>query len=208
MAQVALYTQTGTQQGTIDLSDVVFAAAENNALVHQVYLALEANARQPWAKTKDRSEVRGGGKKPWKQKGTGRARHGSSRSPIWSGGGVTFGPLSIRNYKQKINRKMNKLAMRVVLSQKVRAASFLVLESLESTGKTKTMAALRDALSPTGSVLLIVDEATPELSLAIRNIPKFHMVRAIDLNVVDVLHHSTLIATSAGIDVLTERLGA
>lgn len=206
MAHVALYTQAGKNNGTIDVSDVVFAADQNNAVVHQVYTALEANARESWAKTKDRSEVRGGGKKPWKQKGTGRARHGSTRSPIWSGGGVTFGPLSERNYKQKVNRKMNKLAVRVCLSEKVRNESLVALEDLSIEGKTKELAAMRDVLPFDGTLLLIVGEVNEAVTRAIRNIPKFHMVRAIDVNVVDLLHHKHVLVTKDGIDVLTERL--
>lgn len=208
MAQVALYTQAGKQNGTIDVNDAVFAAAENKALVHQVYTALEANARESWAKTKDRSEVRGGGRKPWQQKGTGRARHGSSRSPIWSGGGVTFGPLSERNYKQKVNRKMSKQAVRVSLSEKLRSDALVALESLSVEGKTKELAAFKEAMNYTGSVMLLVDNATEAMTRSIRNIPKFNMVRAMDVNVVDILHHKHIIATKEALDVLTERLAA
>lgn len=208
MANVSLYTQAGKKNGTIELNDAVFGVAANNALVHQVYLAIEANARQAWAKTKDRSEVRGGGKKPWKQKGTGRARHGSSRSPIWSGGGVTFGPLSERNYKQKINRKMNKQAMRVCLSEKLRTEAMIGLETLETTGKTKELVAIKEALKLEGSTLLIVSEATEALTLAIRNVPKFNMQRAVDVNVVDILHHKHVIATKEAFDALSDRLTA
>lgn len=118
MATFPIYNVTGEKNGTIELSDRVFAVAPKMPLIHQVYEAIRANAREPWADTKDRGEVRGGGKKPWKQKGTGRARHGSTRSPIWRGGGITFGPLSIRNYKQKINQKMNQQAVRMCLSDK------------------------------------------------------------------------------------------
>ena len=96
-----LYNQAGQKSGSMELSDLVFGVKSKMAVIHQVYVALLANLREPWAHTKDKGDVRGGGKKPWKQKGTGRARHGSIRSPIWRGGGVTFGPLKIRNYKQK-----------------------------------------------------------------------------------------------------------
>lgn len=208
MAQVALYTQAAKQNGTIDVADSIFGLDQNTALVHQVYTALEANAREAWAKTKDRSEVRGGGRKPWRQKGTGRARHGSTRSPIWSGGGVTFGPLSVRNYKQKINRKMNQQAVRVTLSEKLRTESLVALEALALEGKTKELAAMKEAFGYTGSTLLIVDEATEAMTRAIRNIPKFHMVRAVDVNVVDLLHHKHVVMTKEAIDVLTARLGA
>ena len=101
MAKTTVYNQDGSTKEDLELSEAVFGVATNSALVHQIYTALEANRRQPWAHTKDRSEVRGGGKKPWKQKGTGRARHGSRRSPIWSGGGITFGPRNERNFTKK-----------------------------------------------------------------------------------------------------------
>jgi large subunit ribosomal protein L4 len=209
MATTTLYNQTGKNIGTIDLDEAVFGVKVNNPLVHQVYLALEANARESWAKAKDRSEVRGGGKKPWRQKGTGRARHGSTRSPIWVGGGVTFGPVSERNYKQKINKKMNREAVRVCLSEKVRHDALIVLDDLSATGKTQEMAAVRAALPGAGkSTLLLTAENIEAIALATRNIPKFDMQQAIDVNVVDILHHEYIIATKAAIDVLTERLGA
>ena len=209
MAKVAIYNQTGKKTGDIELNDAVFAVKPNNTLVHQAYLALEANARAPWAKTKDRSEVRGGGKKPWKQKGTGRARHGSSRSPIWSGGGVTFGPLSERNYKQKVNKQMNRKAVKICLSEKVNNDAFVVVEAFELTGKTKEFVAIRAALPGLGkSTLLLMGSADEKLNLATRNVPKVDMQRAIDVNVVDLLHHQTIIATKDAIDVLTQRFAA
>ena len=102
MAKISVYNQEGKTLESIEVLDAVFGVTPKTSVVHQVYVALLANLRRPWAHTKDRGDVSGGGKKPWKQKGTGRARHGSIRSPIWKGGGVTFGPLSVRNYKQKI----------------------------------------------------------------------------------------------------------
>ena len=110
MAKVAIYNDRGKENGSLELDDNIFGLKSKMAVIHQVYLALMANAREPWAHAIDKSEVSGGGKKPWKQKGTGRARHGSIRSPIWRGGGATFGPLNTRNYKQKINKKTKKTA--------------------------------------------------------------------------------------------------
>ena len=105
MLNAKVYNQTGKENGEVELTEAVFGVKPKVSVVHQVFVALRANAREPWADTKNKGEVRGGGRKPWKQKGTGRARHGSIRSPIWKGGGITFGPLSTRNYKQKINKR-------------------------------------------------------------------------------------------------------
>lgn len=207
MPKVTMYNQEGKEASQIDLSEEIFNTRKNTGIVHQIYLAIEANARQPWAHTKDRSEVRGGGKKPWKQKGTGRARHGSRRSPIWSGGGITFGPLNTRNYKQKINKKMSKKAMKVCLSDKVRNNSFIVLDSLESSGKTKQFAALRNLLPGSGkSTLLLVEGKDKNIGLAVRNIPQVNMQSTQNVNVVDLLHHKYILVTKTAVDMLEKRL--
>lgn len=207
MPKVALYNTKGQEAGSAELSEAVFAVTGSDSLVHQVYLALEANAREPWAHTKDRSEVRGGGRKPWKQKGTGRARHGSNRSPIWTGGGVTFGPLNTRNFKQKINKKMNKKAVAQCLSGKVTGEALFVLEGFPETGKTKEMATLRASLPGAGkSTLIVVDTLTDAVALAVRNIPGVHVQRAQDVNVVDLLHHQFVFVTQKGVTTLESRL--
>jgi len=206
MATTKVYNREGKEAGDVKLSDAVFAVEANEALVHQVYLALEANARQPWADTKDKSEVRGGGRKPWKQKGTGRARHGSNRSPIWVGGGVTFGPLTARNYKQKVNRKMKQKAVKMCLSDKVSEGKFIVLENFDFTGKTKEMAELRKALPGAGkSTLILSEKANDNLNFASRNIQRLDMQRVSDVNVVDLLHHQYVIVSKDGIKSLEER---
>lgn len=207
MAKVKLYNQEGRETGMLDLNDAVFAVKGKEGVVHQVYQALEANKREPWADTKNKGEVRGGGRKPWKQKGTGRARHGSIRSPLWKGGGVTFGPLSIRNYKQKINKKMNHLALRLCLSAKVEANQLLALEDLQSDGKTKKVYNLRQALPGAGkTTLLLVDTKDEKLKLATRNIAKVDLIEAKDANVVDLLHHQFVILTKKAATVLEKRL--
>ncbi len=124
------YTQDLKKGGTVELSDDLFAVPYNPALIKQVVLSFLSNARTPVAHTKTRGEVRGGGKKPWKQKGTGRARHGSSRSPIWVGGGVTHGPRNEKNYSKKVNKKMARKALLSALSAKVKDGEILMLESL------------------------------------------------------------------------------
>ncbi len=134
-----IYNQKSEKAGDIDLSSKVFDLEVNEGLVHQAMVTQMGNERQVIAHTKDRSEVRGGGKKPWKQKGTGRARAGSSRSPIWIGGGVTFGPLKTRNFTKKINKKMKQKALLMVVSDKIKNGNLVILEKFEiNEYKTKT----------------------------------------------------------------------
>lgn len=133
-----LYNQEGKEVGTVTVPDRVFNVPRNDNLLHQVIVSMQANARKNVADTKDRSEVSGGGKKPWKQKGTGRARHGSIRSPLWRGGGITFGPTNEREYGKKINRKMRARALGVALSAKMRHGEIIFLDGLSlPSGKTK-----------------------------------------------------------------------
>lgn len=207
MPKVSVYNHNAEEAGTLELAPAVFGVTPKQEVVHQVYLALEANRREPWADTKDRSEVRGGGKKPWKQKGTGRARHGSTRSPIWSGGGITFGPLSFRNYKQKINKKMNKAAVRMCLASKVLENKFVVLEDFMENGKTKDMVALRAKLPGSGkSTLVLGVKADDAVGLQVRNIPRVDLQQAMDVNVADLLHHQYIITTKEGVRLLEKRL--
>ena len=129
--KIKVYNQSATAVKDLELADKIFGVEANNELLHQAVVAQMANARQVLAHTKDRSEVRGGGKKPWKQKGTGRARSGSNRSPIWIGGGVTFGPTKDRNFKKKINQKMKQKALFMAFSDKLATNSLVILDSLE-----------------------------------------------------------------------------
>ncbi|HEY9585705.1 MAG TPA: 50S ribosomal protein L4 [Candidatus Paceibacterota bacterium] len=137
--EAPIYSEEGKASGSVKLSEGIFGLNWNADLVHQVVTAMQANARKPVAHTKDRSEVRGGGKKPWRQKGTGRARHGSSRSPIWRHGGVTFGPRKDRDFTQKVNHKMRVKALYTVLSKKYADGNMLFLSGVSMTEpKTKT----------------------------------------------------------------------
>ena len=207
MATVSVYNQEGKELAPLTVNDAVFGVKLKKSLVHQVYTAVMANSREPWADTKNRGEVRGGGKKPWKQKGTGRARQGSIRSPQWKGGGVVFGPLSIRNYKQKINRKMKAVAVRMGLSDKVKEKKFFVLDELVSDAKTKTMSALCKKLPGVGKTTLVVlPEWNESIDRACRNIPRVDVIRSADINIVDVLHHQYIIATAGAVKLLEKRL--
>ncbi len=146
--KATVYNQKGKENGTVELPAAVFDVAWNGDLVHQIVHAMRANARPPVAHTKDRGDAAGGGKKPWRQKGTGRARHGSIRSPIWRGGGVTFGPLNERNYKKKINKKMRAGALYAVLSEKYRRGELLFVDKFEfGEMKTKDAKEVLNALS-------------------------------------------------------------
>ncbi|NVN97445.1 50S ribosomal protein L4 [Candidatus Nomurabacteria bacterium] len=146
--ETQIYNQKGKSVGKLTLPESIFGVPWNGDLVHQVVTAMQANARTPVAHTKDRSEVRGGGRKPWKQKGTGRARHGSSRSPIWVGGGVAHGPRNEKSYEQKINKKMKAKALYTVLSEKLRKGQIIFLEELNLKNiKTKDAVAVIKDLS-------------------------------------------------------------
>ena len=208
MTKVAMYNSKGEAVKDLELSEAVFATPINKETVHQVFVAMRANARQPWADTKDRSEVSGGGRKPWKQKGTGRARHGSNRSPIWSGGGITFGPLSDRNYKQKINKKVRNLVTRMCLSDKVLDNKMLVLDKFDFEGKTKDMVALSKKLfkEVRKTLVVLTDVNAQEAIKSLRNIKAFDIVRAEDVNVLDLLQHQYLLISQDGVKFLENRL--
>ncbi len=205
MVKVPVYNQEGKEVSTIELVDTVFGVAMNEALVYQVYIVQEANARLPWAHTKNRGDVRGGGKKPWKQKGTGRARHGSIRSPIWKGGGITFGPRNERNYTRKINDKMKQKAVTMCLSEKLGAQQLVVVDSLSMTGKTKELATMKRQLPVKGEILLIVDRLDQNISRAVRNMTSCVVERAQDVNVSDLLRNQSVIVTKGAVEALQKR---
>ena len=149
--EATLYNIKGEKKGTVNVPENIFGVPFNADLLHMVVTAMQANARTPVAHTKDRGEVRGGGKKPWQQKGTGRARHGSSRSPIWRGGGITHGPRNERNYVQKINRQARQKALLVALSRKWKDGEVIFIDSLEMAApKTSEAKKILSALSKAG----------------------------------------------------------
>jgi len=195
MPKVALLNQTGTQVGDIELADAVFGIEPNEAVVYDAIVMQQASRRQGTHDTKGRSEVRGGGRKPWKQKGTGRARQGSIRSPQWVGGGTVFGPTP-RSYAYKLPKKVRRLALRSALSSKVANNEFIVLEGLTiDAPKTKDMIAVFAALSIERKVLVVTADYNESIVLSTRNIPGVTVVDAAGVNVLDLVAHDKVIIT-------------
>ncbi len=206
-----IYNQNGEETGATLLSKEVFDVKINPDLVHQVAVAQMANRRKNIADTKDRSEVRGGGRKPWRQKGTGRARHGSRRSPIWRGGGITFGPTKDVVYSKKINKKMRRKALFMVLSEKFKNNLLIFFDKIKYDEiKTKKAAELIKVWKSKienfkdGSVLIVLPEHNRELMLAVRNLPKVDIIQAKELNVLDSLSFKYLIMPKDSIKVIQE----
>jgi large subunit ribosomal protein L4 len=214
-----IYNHTGKVAGSIELPESIFGLEWNGDLVHQVVVAMQANARANTAHTKDRSEVSGGGKKPWRQKGTSQARHGSRRSPIWRGGGITFGPRSERNYSQKINKKMRSKALFVALSQKLRDGKIIFAEAIAPVeGKTSEMKKALEAFAGIegfttlntkkhNNVFMTAVAPATEIKRATKNIHHVTLVDLINMNVVDVLNYRYLIITdpTKSVEVLTAK---
>jgi len=203
------YTKTGTKAATpAKLDKAVFGiAAKNHELLKSAYIAHQANARENNAVVKTRGMVSGGGKKPWKQKGTGRARFGSSRVPIWRGGGITFGPTGQENYSKQLNTKAKRQAIRQALSLASTAGKIVIIEDLVSKdGKTAELVKLLAKIEARRNVLLIVEHKTPELTRASRNIPGVILTSAHYINVVDVLNADSIIFTQAALQRTTEWL--
>ena len=194
MAKVDVLNIKGEKVEEINLNDDVFAIEPNEAVVHQVVVAQLANKRQGTQSTKTRSEVRGGGRKPWRQKGTGRARAGSIRSPLWKGGGVIFAPKP-RDYSQKVNKKMRRLAMKSVLSSKVLDNELIVLDSLNfDAPKTKEMIEVLKNVNA-NKALLVLANNDENVYKSARNIPDVATVTVDSLNVYDMLKYYQLVVT-------------
>jgi large subunit ribosomal protein L4 len=206
MPKVALYSQTGSTVGEIELNDSVFGIEPNNHVLFEAVIMQRASLRQGTHKTKIRSEVRGGGRKPWKQKGTGRARQGSIRSPQWRGGGIVFGPTP-RSYSFKLPKKVRRLAVRSALSSKVLENNLLVLDNLTlEAPKTKEMSAILKGLSVERKALIVTGDVNESVALSARNIPGVTVVTANGINVLDVLNHDKLIMTKAAVEKVEEVL--
>jgi len=206
MPKVTMYNQTGSQVGEIELAESVFGIAPNEHVLFDAVMMQRASLRQGTHKVKTRSEVRGGGRKPWRQKGTGRARQGSIRSPQWRGGGIVFGP-SPRSYAYKLPKKVRRLAIKSALSTKVLEQNMLVLEDLAlNAPKTKDMVAVLQGLSVAKKVLIVTADVNENVALSARNIQGITVIAADEVNVLDVLHHDTLIMTKAAVEKVEEVL--
>jgi large subunit ribosomal protein L4 len=206
MPKAAVYNLSGKKVEDINLSEGVFGLPKNDELLHQAYVAIQANQRQVLAHTKDRGERSGSGKKPWKQKGTGNARVGSVRTPVWRGGGIIFGPTKDRNFKKDINKKMMRKAILLALSAKVKSEDIIVLEKMElSENKTKKFAEIMKNLKIKGTALIGFSEKESGLRLYSRNLEKTNNTLASNLNVFDIMNHKNLILSKESIKYLEEK---
>lgn len=203
MANVSVYNMEGNEVGTMELNDAVFGVKVNEHLVHQAVVRHLANKRQGTQKAKTRAEVRGGGRKPWRQKGTGHARQGSIRAPQWRGGGVVFAPVP-RDYSKKMNKKEKRAALRSALTSRVEADKLIVLDSLKLEEiKTKEMVRVLNNLK-VKKALVVMPEVDENVKLSTRNIPNVDTIDARMLNVYDVMRYSTVIMTKDAVASIEE----
>ncbi|AVD54790.1 50S ribosomal protein L4 [Heyndrickxia coagulans] len=207
MPKVALYNQNGSQVGEVELNDAVFGIEPNEHVLFEAIIMQRASLRQGTHKVKGRSEVRGGGRKPWRQKGTGRARQGSIRAPQWRGGGTVFGPVP-RSYSYKLPKKVRRLAIKSALSSKAQENNILVLDALNfDKPKTKDFIAVLKNLSVDKKALVVTDGLNENVVLSARNIPGVTVVEAAGVNVWDVVNHDQLIMTKSAVEKVEEVLG-
>jgi len=205
MPSTKLYNQTGEAIGTVDLDAKVFDVKPNRGLIEQAVVTILANRRPVLAHTKTKAEVRGGGKKPWRQKGTGRARHGSIRSPQWKGGGVIFGPRKNRNYAIKMNSVSRRQALLMTLSDKAMSDHVAVVDSIAlGASKTKEFAKVLNAVPHRKTNLVIMPTTDQSLIRSGRNIPGVTFIRADSLNVYDILRHQQLVVLQNALPVISK----
>jgi large subunit ribosomal protein L4 len=205
--QVPVYNIQGEQVSETELRDDIFAVPVNQALMHQALVRQLANARLGTHQTKTRGEVRGGGRKPWRQKGTGRARQGSIRAPHWRGGGTVFGPTA-RSYKQKMPRKMRRQALRSALSVKVSESQVKVLDAFEmGEPKTKELLRILEGLGVGSSVLILLPQSDQAVLRSVHNLPKVRTLVAQYLNVRDLLQYDHILMPLASLEVIEGILG-
>ncbi len=203
MASVSVYNMEGKEVGNMDLSDEVFGVQINENLVHQAVLKQLADNRQGTQKAKTRSEVSGGGRKPWKQKGTGHARQGSTRSPQWTHGGVVFAPVP-RDYSFKMNKKEKRIALKSALTSRVQEEKFIVLDEIKLDEiKTKKFQEMLDALK-VNKAMVILDSLDKNAILSARNIPDVITAQVNTINTYDIMKYSTVIATKAAVEKIQE----
>lgn len=203
MANVKVYNTSGAEVGTIDLNDDIFGIEASEHAMHMAVVQYLANQRQGTQSAKTRAEVRGGGRKPWRQKGTGRARQGSTRSPQWTGGGVVFAPKP-RDYSFKLNKKVKRLALKSALSTKVQEEKIIVLEDLAlAEVKTKEMAKILENIK-VGKALIVMDGNNKNVMLSARNIPDVKTAGVNTINVYDLLKYNTLVLTKDAVAKIEE----
>ena len=203
MAKVAVYNMDGKEVGSMDLNDAVFGVEVNEHLVHMAVLQQLANNRQGTQKAKTRSEVRGGGRKPWRQKGTGHARQGSIRAPQWKGGGVVFAPVP-RDYSFKLNKKEKRAALKSVLTSRVQENKFIVVDELKMDEiKTKTFKGVLDNLNAE-KALVVLNDMDANVIASAKNIPTVKTTQTNELNVFDVLKYNTVVVTKDAVATIEE----
>ena len=203
MASVALYNMEGAQVGTIELSDSIFAVPVNEHLIHQAVVAQLANKRQGTQKAKTRAEVSGGGRKPWRQKGTGHARQGSTRAPQFTGGGVVFAPTP-RDYSVKVNKKEKRAALKSALTAKVNENKFIVLEDLKLEEiKTKAIKAVLDNLK-VEKALIVTKDVDNVVAKSANNLPKVRTAASQSISVYDILKYDTMVVTKEAVAAIEE----
>ena len=207
MPKVALLNLKGEKIKDIKLNDEIFGIEPNNQTIYDAVKRKGASLRQGTHAVKDRSEVSGGGIKPWRQKGTGRARQGSIRAPHWRHGGIVFGPTTERNYEKKQNRKESRLALKSALSYKAANKGIMVLEKFDvKDAKTKTFIKMLETLKIEGKVLVVVKELTDNLILASRNLSDVKVIESHEINTYDVLNYKTVVITEEAVKMLEEVL--
>ncbi|WP_125767974.1 50S ribosomal protein L4 [Lapidilactobacillus wuchangensis] len=207
MANVTLYKQDGTENGTVALNDAIFGIEPNDNVVFDAVIMQRASLRQGTHAVKNRSAVRGGGRKPWRQKGTGRARQGSIRSPQWRGGGIVFGPTP-RSYAYKLPRKVRRLAIKSVLSQKVIDGDLIVVDGLNfDQPKTQEFAKVLAGLNVATKALVVLEADNDMAALSARNLANVTVVEANGINVLDIVNNQKLILTQAALAKIEEVLG-
>ena len=203
MANVSVYNMEGKEVGTIELNDAVFGLKVNEHLVHMAVVSQLANKRQGTQKAKTRSEVSGGGRKPWRQKGTGHARQGSTRAPQWTGGGTVFAPVP-RDYSFKMNKKEKRFALKSALTSRVQENKIFVLDELSLTEiKTKAMKGVLDSLN-VQKALVVTKEADQTVALSARNLPDVKTAHTGTINVYDILKYNTLVLTKDAVAAIEE----
>lgn len=211
--KVSVYNKKAEKVSDLDLSPNIFSVKKNDALLHQASLAQMGNERQVLAHTKGRSDVRGGGKKPWNQKGTGRARAGTSSSPIWIGGGVTFGPNKNRNFSKSINRKMKRKAIFMVLSDRLKDEKLAIIDNIEvkeykTKGVDNMIATFENKIfkdEGKRSVILVNDEKDEKLKMSGKNLQGLKILNLENINILDLLKYKNLILTVEGVKKIEEK---